>query len=235
MLYPHDIHHLPIDFVKGVQFNDLLGIAKNLSLKDCDSKLAFLIKNLYTCLVERDCEEILINPLVMTKKGHFRAANPRITLDERSLYRQAEMLSLIDSTQLNHLERIAKIHDLRYMKMNDEDGNIGLITNGFGLSMATCDLIASMHGKAANLLDLFGASVIEDTLQALDLMQYDRRVKVVFINVFGGVIDISKMVDGIIKAVQFRVITKPLVIRLRGYFEDEETKRLSNFLDSRED
>ena len=78
-----------------------------------------------------------------------------------------------------------------------------------------------MHGKAANYLDLNGASSIEDVLQALDLMEYDKRVKVVLINLFGGALDIKPIAEGIVKAISLKVISKPLVIRVRGNFEDE--------------
>ena len=113
------------------------------------------------------------------------------------------------------------MNDLNYEKINGDEGNIGLITNGYGLALATTDLLDQMHGKAANYLDLNGGSSIEDVLQALDLMEYDKRVKVVLINLFGGALDIKPIAEGIVKAISLKVISKPLVIRVRGNFEDE--------------
>ena len=132
----------------------------------------------------------MINPLVWTKEGHFRAANPKISIDDNSLYRQSEMMNMFDMSQMNDLERIASFHELRYKKMNSEEGNIGLITNGYGLSMASTDLLHMMHGKTANYMDLSIASSIEDMLYGLDLMEYDKRVKVIFVNIFGGGADV---------------------------------------------
>lgn len=60
------------------------------------------------------------------------------------------MTALIDNAQVNDLERIASFHELRYKKINGADANIGLITNGNGLSVATIDLIEMADGKAAN-------------------------------------------------------------------------------------
>ena len=91
---------------------------------------------------------------------------------------------------MNDLERIASLHDLRYKKLNSDEGNIGLITNGFGLSMASSDLLHLMHGKTANYMDLSIASSIEDMLYGLDLMEWDVRVKVIFCNIFGGGADV---------------------------------------------
>lgn len=62
------------------------------------------------------------------------------------------------------LERIAGIHELRYEKINGADGNIGLITNGYGLALATTDLLDQMNGKAANYFDLTGGGSIDDIL-----------------------------------------------------------------------
>ena len=223
-LHPDEVYYLHVDFIKGINFDELLKVSKDLGLPECESKLAFLIRNCYECFVQRDCFDILINPLIFTKCQKFRAANPRMEIDQNSLYRQSEILALDDNAQVNDLERIASFNELRYKKLNDDDGNIGLITNGKGLSMATLDLISSMHGKPANFLDLYGASSIEDILYALELMEYDTRVKVVFINIFGGALDIQRIAEGIIKARQHDVLTKPLVIRLRGIFEEEVKK-----------
>lgn len=63
---------------------------------------------------------MLINPLIWTTDGFFRAANPTIVIDDNSLYRQAEMLTLSDNTQVESLERIAALHDLKYVKINGD-------------------------------------------------------------------------------------------------------------------
>ena len=62
--------------------------------------LSFLVKNLFECFEQRDCENITINPLIYTKQKKFLAANPRITIDPRSHYRQAEILCSYDYSQM---------------------------------------------------------------------------------------------------------------------------------------
>lgn len=90
------MHYIHIDYRRGLRFKDLLGIAKHLKMPACESKLAFLIRNCFECFEQRDCAQVLINPLVVTKDGYFRAANPTIEIDDNSLYRQAEMATLRD-------------------------------------------------------------------------------------------------------------------------------------------
>ena len=225
-LHPRELYILNVDFIKGLSFSELMKVSRNLGIPNCESKLAFLIMNCYECFVQRDCYDLLINPLVWTKCHKFRAANPRMEIDEASLYRQSEVLSQIDNAQVNTLERIASYHELRYKKLNNSEGNLGVITNGKGMSMATLDLIDQLHGKPANYLDFTISSTIEDILYGLDLMQYDERVKVVLINIFGGGLDIMRMAEGIIKAVNLEVFNKPIVVRLKGHFDKEANELL---------
>ena len=178
--------------------------------------------------MQHDCYNLMINPLIWTKSNQFRAASPFIEIDENSLYRQSEMLALHDNAQINKLERVASLNGLRYGKLNESAGNIGLITNGH--SLATMDMVDLCHGKPANWLDLHGSSSIEDMLYAIDLMQFDSRVKVVFINIFGGDLDISPISEGIATARDYKIIKKPIVARVRGIFEKEVNDKLSAYL-----
>lgn len=101
--------------------------------------------------------------------------------------------------------------------------------------MATADMIEMLHGRPANHLDFAADSTIEDKLYAFDLMEYDPRVKVIFVNIFGGAFDMIRTVEAIIKLHNSEVITKPMVLRLRGVHEDEAVKMMKEYLDSNED
>lgn len=107
------------------------------------SRVAFLIKNLYECFLQRDCLEIAINPLVLTPKKKFFAANTFIRLDPDSLYRQQELAASLDLSQISRNERIAFNMDIKYSEMG---GNIGLVCNSAGLAMASADVLASCGG-----------------------------------------------------------------------------------------
>jgi succinyl-CoA synthetase beta subunit len=41
--------------------------------------------------VEKDCDMIEINPLVVTKSGQVIAADSKITIDDNAFFRQAEL------------------------------------------------------------------------------------------------------------------------------------------------
>ena len=76
--YPESVHKLYIDLQHGIQLTDLFKVAKNLDISSYQSKLMFLFRNLYECFIQRDCQDITISPLVLTKEGKFRAVSPHI-------------------------------------------------------------------------------------------------------------------------------------------------------------
>ena len=63
------IFKLPIDVNKGPNVEDLVKVAENLGVSEHKSQVVFLLKNIYDCFVEKDCDMIEINPLVVTKSG----------------------------------------------------------------------------------------------------------------------------------------------------------------------
>ena len=64
---PDQIFKLYVDASKGLCIDDLLVAAKNLGLEDQKSQLAFFFKHVYDCFMEKDCDLIEVNPLVLTK------------------------------------------------------------------------------------------------------------------------------------------------------------------------
>ena len=106
--------------------------------------------------------------------------------------------------------------NLRYHHRNYDDGRIGTICNGTGLTMATEDLIKIRGGLIANYLDLDGDSTIEDTINAFDLMENDKRVKVTFVNLFAGVLNLNTFAKGLIIGRKVGGFRKPVILRLRG-------------------
>ena len=77
-----------------------------------------------------------------------------------------------------------------------------MVTNGTGSSMALNDLITSYGESTANECDLFGDSSIDDMEEGLKLMEFDKRVKCIVINVFGGIFEILPLVKALIKLKQ---------------------------------
>ena len=66
---PEKIFKVQIDINKGLCIDKLAEVAKNLGVEEHKSQVVFLLKNIYDCFVEKDCDMIEINPLVVTKSG----------------------------------------------------------------------------------------------------------------------------------------------------------------------
>jgi succinyl-CoA synthetase beta subunit len=185
-----------------------LGLDQSLS-----RKVSAVILHLFRLFVEKDCSLAEINPLVVTRSGELVALDAKINIDDNALYRHQDMASLRDINQENPLEVEASKYNLNYIKLK---GNVGCMVNGAGLAMATMDLIKLVGAEPANFLDVGGGATSEMVKQGLKILLYDKDVKMVFINIFGGILRCDTLAEGVVKAVSELVIDLPIVIRLEG-------------------
>lgn len=116
-----------------------------------------MIKHLYELFIERDCEFIEVSPLAITKENDLVVVGSQIKIDDSAIYRQAELGAEVDRTQFTYSERIADNFDLTYQS-TEKPGNIGVIGNGAGLTMACMDMIKLHGGHPANFFDCGGPS-----------------------------------------------------------------------------
>jgi succinyl-CoA synthetase beta subunit len=187
--------------------------AKNLGLEDQKTQVVFLMKHLYDCFMEKDCDLIEINPLVLTADGNVVAADSKITIDDNAVFRQKDLKAEEDTTQLNYKERIARTFDLNYIYIG---GSIGCLVNGAGLAMATMDIIKHYGGNPANFLDVGGSAEDEQMIEAIKLLNNDPEVDSIFINIFGGILRCDNLANSIIMAAKQISLSKPIVLRLKG-------------------
>jgi succinyl-CoA synthetase beta subunit len=190
------------------------------------SDLGRIFERLYLIGMDYDIELIEMNPLVETSDGKFLAADARMIIDDNSLFRHQEYRKklLEGESELGPQEIEALKNDLAYVKL---DGNIGVIGNGAGLVMATLDTIQYYGGKPANFLDVGGGAPSEKTALALKIVLSDTKVKVLFINILGGITRCDEVAKGILEAKQKVGVTKPMVIRLMGTNEQEGKRILT--------
>jgi len=180
---------------------------------------AFIAK-LFELAVGMDAELTEINPLAEVEDG-FLAADARLNVDNNSLFRHRELEEkLLDSYQgeFSGREMEAKEKDLTYVEL---DGDIGIIGNGAGLTMATLDTVMLQGGKAANFLDLGGGATSERISKAVKFVLSDERTKALFVNVLGGITRCDHTAQGIVAARKELGSEKPIVVRLMGTKEEE--------------
>jgi len=181
-------------------------------------KAAPFIASLYKIFLAKDCSLIEINPLVITADGNMLALDAKMTFDDDALFRHPELKELFDVDEQEPLEVEAGKNKLNYIKL---DGNVGCMVNGAGLAMATMDIIKIAGGEPANFLDVGGGASAEQVENAFRILLSDTSVKVVLINIFGGILRCDRVANGIVEAAKRIEMKLPMVVRLEGTNADE--------------
>jgi succinyl-CoA synthetase beta subunit len=183
-----------------------------------------LIKALFALYLAKDCSLAEINPLVVTKDGRVFALDAKLNFDDNALFRHKELVELRDVHEEDPLDVEASKYGLNYIKL---DGNVGCMVNGAGLAMATMDIVKIAGGEPANFLDVGGGASPEQIENAFRIISSDPSVKAIFINVFGGILRVDRLAEGIIAAVRKLGLTLPVVLRAEGTNVEQGKKMLA--------
>jgi succinyl-CoA synthetase beta subunit len=182
-----------------------------------DGTVDILIR-LWRCYVEGDADLVEINPLILTPQGQVHALDAKVTLDDSAAFRHPEWDEFRGLEQLDERERLAKQMHLQYVGL---DGTVGIIANGAGLAMSTCDVVNQVGGEPANFLDIGGGASADVMANALEVINTDPKVRSIFINIFGGITRGEEVANGIVQALGRVAIGAPIVVRLDGTNADE--------------
>ncbi|OGP93176.1 MAG: succinate--CoA ligase subunit beta [Deltaproteobacteria bacterium RBG_16_48_10] len=176
-------------------------------------KLRGVLTGLYKAFWEKDCLLAEINPFVLAQGGDFIALDAKMNFDDNGLFRHKEISVLRDLNEEAPLEIEASKYNLNYIKL---DGNVGCMVNGAGLAMATMDLVKVVGAEPANFLDVGGGATTEMVKNGFKILMSDPGVKVVFINIFGGILRCDTLAKGVTEAVREVKVKVPVVVRLEG-------------------
>jgi succinyl-CoA synthetase beta subunit len=198
----------------GLQGYQIRQVCFALGLNPAQSKQAAqLLKGLYQAFIDRDCSLVEINPLVVTTDDRVLALDAKVNFDDNALFRQAAVAAMRDTDEEDPLEVEASKFHLNYIKL---EGEVACMVNGAGLAMATMDIVQLYGAKPANFLDVGGGANEEAIENAFRILLSDQSVKVVFINIFGGILRCDLLAQGVVKAAQKLNMALPLVIRMKG-------------------
>jgi succinyl-CoA synthetase beta subunit len=172
---------------------------------------------MYKIMSDYDAELVEFNPLALTSDGKLIALDAKIIIDDNSLYRHSELQSF-HGRELSEYEKKARELGFSYVEL---DGDIGVICNGAGLTMATMDSILYYGGKPANFLDIGGGAPRERIREAVKLMLTHPRSRVLLINVFGGITRCDEVALGVVEVIKEIGALKPIIVRMLGTNEEE--------------
>jgi len=221
---PEAIVKLSVDPVWGLQPFQARQLAYSLTKdKEKAKHLAKVIQTLWKIYRETDAQLAEINPFVFDSEGKPWAVDAKIIVDDNALYRHPELAEMRDLDYEEPRELEAKEAGLSYVKL---EGNIGCCVNGAGLAMATMDLIKHFGGQPANFLDVGGSSSPEKVKNAFRIILSDPNVKVIYLNIFGGITRCDDIAQGLIQVFSQMEVPVPVVVRLTGTNEEVARKML---------
>ena len=211
---PEKIFKVHIDPAYGLGDYQVRQLIYALDLTPTEGKnAAKLIKNLYRMYWETDAAMVEVNPLITTPDDQVLALDAKVSFDSNALYRHPEITALRDLAEEDPKEIEASKFNLSYIAL---DGNIACLVNGAGLAMSTMDIIKHFGGSPANFLDVGGGASKYQVVAAFKIILGDPKVKGIFVNIFGGIMDCNVIATGIVSAVKEVGLSIPLVVRLEG-------------------
>ncbi|ADM89912.1 succinyl-CoA synthetase beta subunit [Candidatus Karelsulcia muelleri CARI] len=218
------IYFQKIDPYIGLQEFQIRKIAFHLKMKY--SAFNNFIKKLYNAYIYSDASLFEINPFLITNDNEILAIDAKVRLDDNAFFRNLSYKEMSDEREYSIIELEAKKAGLNFLKL---DGNVACMVNGAGLAMATMDMIKIYGANPANFLDLGGKADSKRIKKGLDLILKDKKVKLILINIFGGIVRCDIVAEGIIKFFEKKnKINLPIIIRLEGTNVNIAKKILNN-------
>ena len=194
----------------GVRPHHLRRLRYHLALSDeLTPSFSKLLTQLYKLMTENDLLMVEINPLALLDNGNLMALDAKIEIDDNALYRFSHQ-EIFDSQQASG--------GINYIQLN---GFVGTMANGAGLAMATIDMVNQLGFQAANFLDVGGGADDKTIEKCLEMVVANPEVKLIFINIFGGILRCDLFAAAVVNAARKLNITMPVVVRMEGANKEE--------------
>jgi succinyl-CoA synthetase beta subunit len=222
---PDKIAKVPIDPLRGVQnytidyAMDKTGADKQYKdqLKAMVEKLCKLFFDYYTMLVE-------INPLAIDESGKLVALDGKVEIDDNALPFLPDITAFRDKLQEDPQVIEARKVNFLFIPIEDE-GTIGVMSNGSGMLMSCIDLISKKKMKVHAALDLGGGATAERIAEAVRIMLSRPKIDTVFICIFGGITRCDEVAKGAVIAMgKNEAAGKHLILRMEGTNKEEAAK-----------
>jgi succinyl-CoA synthetase beta subunit len=226
---PEAIRRAHIDPMLGLRAYHVRELTGTLP-QDAREGSAEVLRRLYALLEESDATLVEVNPLVLLTDGRVVALDAKVTIDDNALYRHEDIAALKAVFPIDPVQARADEKHLQYVKL---DGDVGIIGNGAGLVMSTLDLVAQAGARSANFLDVGGGASADQMATSLEVVLSDPAVKVVLINIFGGITRCDVVAQGVLEALRRIDAQVPIVVRLDGTNAEEGRRILAEAAHSR--
>jgi succinyl-CoA synthetase beta subunit len=205
----------PVDVEQGLTDEQLGRMAAKMGLGAGDAmQVKGIAQRLWKLFTSKDATLVEINPLAVLRDGRVVAADAKLTVDNDALFRHPELGKA--EGEYTALEAKAREQAIAFVQL---PGDIGVIANGAGLTMATLDAITAEGGAGGVFLDLGAGDNPERIKYALRLIK-EAHPKVVLLNIFGGITKCDTVAIGVRDVFVDEGIDVPVVARIRGRNEE---------------
>lgn len=230
--HPLEVVKVTVDPYLG--YSQYIGrqLASRIGLKNGETvKFANVVNVLWSIFHEHDAELVEVNPLGLLSDGGLIAIDAKITLDDKSLFRQSELVKRMQTLPIERNEGLAyrrlRARELGIPTYIEMEGDIGIVADGAGTGMLTLDLVSDAGGKTRVYCEMGGEATAELMENALMTVMNAGKVRVVLVNLIGGLNRMDDMAEGIVGYLTKQETKCPLVVRMTGTREDEGRKILS--------
>ncbi|MBW2285950.1 MAG: acetate--CoA ligase family protein [Deltaproteobacteria bacterium] len=215
---PDKIASVPIDLNFGFYPYQARTLLRRLGLSNrMLIACADVVVRLYRVFSRYEAIIAEINPLVVLPNGGLLAVDAVLEIDNSALARVKSPLPGRLERFENPLERKGREIGVTFV---DLDGDIGLISSGAGLGMATMDIIGARL-KPANFLETGGGITEELLYNCMELLSMKPNLRAVIINVYGGINPIHEGAKGVVRYIQENNLKIPIVAKALGNREEE--------------
>lgn len=218
----------------------LPALANHLGLSPSShASLGPLLENLFDLFKTR--EAFLLEMTLVERLGALKVVGANFGFDDAARARQAEIHSLApastsasetpsnETEQADPIQAAASAAGIVYIPLPSPTATIGTLVNGAGLAMNTVDALQALGGEATNFLDTGGKATSATVRASFEIVLADPRVKVVFVNIFGGLTLGDMIAEGVVSAFKEGDVRVPVVVRVRGTRE-AEGRRIVSFV-----
>lgn len=211
---PEAMRRLPLDMRRGPVNWQVIDFLRAAGLDaELLGPMARSVQALWRVWSAEEAEQVEINPLALTRAGKLVPADAKVTLDDQAGARhpQRAALASVRIAQAAEGPRKASGTDT-YVEM---PGNIGMLTGGAGLGMATLDMLADAGLRAATFVD--GAGGGGDAMyekKALLVLERSRdpAIEGVLIYFTLAAASLAPIARGTVKALREFPLDKPVVV-----------------------
>lgn len=230
------VKRFPYDWAKGPSDAHINEAIQHMQMGSAPQNAKQQVHELIDSLAKmyKEKEAIVLSGCVsIGGSGNLKIHQPSITLmfDDsayRSSKRQEDVHRLRQKDQEDPAELEAEQDGIVYVRLDDPQGNIGTLVNGAGLAMNTVDALKLHGGRPTNFLDTGGKATADTVKKSFEVILQDPRVKVIFVNIFGGLTDGGMIANGILLAFkEVDMKNVPVVVRIRGTNEEVGQKTIA--------